>query len=732
MAVSNTQGSAMSQASRRTLYSAVFILNCALFLVVLVFAVWGAGRLGWKKDVSSAGTNSLSQRTVQLVRDLGENVTVTGLYSTALKEVRPHAEKHRNKVADLLDLYETAGRGKVSTKMIDPQSQPQEVEALLTRLAEKPAYKDEAKPHADLLAAFPQTSQKISGLLKPELTQLDEIIKNNEALDRVTIVQNVRRAFGESLKALDAVSEDLATLKAGPIPRYQTAVDAVKQQIEQMRKILQESGDWLSANGPSMPGVTADARTFFAGARDRYTPLITELDDQLKRLSELKPVKLDEVYNELKSGENLLVETEKEAIAVSGNDVWIQPRDGRPPAPDGDQLAFSGEAAVSSAVLKLTQKEKTAVVFVRWGGEALLTPDFSKFNPMQQQMPQARCGKLNELMTRENFVTQDWDVQTSPTPPAIEGAKRTIYVVYPPEQTPPSQQNPRPQGMSPEQRKAVLDAVAQSGMAIFMVGWNQPQGPMAMMSAGYEYADWLSATWGIQPRTEYLAMHFQPNPQQPNLWMPAQRGQQAMVLNFPEPLRYSEHEIVRPLQSLPGGILAAAPLMLTAAESRPAGVTVEPLLEIPASENVWAFSNIQRVSEDFGKKQGTQRYEDDMPSPLVLAAAASSGDARLVVFGSEDFVNDNMIDAAGLALVGGSLTMARIYPANGDLFINALHWLTKDSNRIAVGPSQGDVPRLDKLKNDGTLVFSQIFLVGILPLISVAVTGLVTLLIRAR
>ena len=73
-----------------------------------------------------------------------------------------------------------------------------------------------------------------------------------------------------------------------------------------------------------------------------------------------------------------------------------------------------------------------------------------------------------------------------------------------------------------------------------------------------------------------------------------------------------------------------------------------------------------------------------------------------------------------------------MYPATGDLFLNALHWLTKDSTRIAVGPSQGDVPRLDKLKHDGTLVFSQIFLVAILPLISVAVTGLFTLLIRAR
>lgn len=732
MAVSQAN-SGMSQSSRRFIFGINVAINVVLAVIVLGFAVWGAGRIGAKFDASSAGANSLSPRTVGLLRDVSENVTITGLYSTVAKELRKHAEKHRAGVADLLDLYETAGRGKVSVAMIDPATQQADVQKLLKRLGDKAAYKDEFKPHIDAITAFPTLSQKIAAFLQGEVTQFDEMAKKDEAVLRVAGVPASKRAFQSTIRALGDLDKDLEELKAAEIPRYGSATKLVKEKLEEIRTAMQQSSDWFATNAPQLMNISTESRNYLAGARERYATLIAEIDGVVQNLNALKPCKLEEVYDGLKSGENILVETASEAVAVSGNDVWSYPTDNRPPAADGDRLVFTGESAVSSAILKLTQKEKTAVVFVRFGGDALLKPDFSKINPMQQQMPQARMGRLNELMMKENFATEEWDVAASPTPPKVEGAKKTIYVVFPPLPPQPSPQNPRPMGLAPEQRTAIQNAVAESGLAMFVAGWMQPQGQMGMfMPRMYEFNDFLKANWGAEVQADYLVLQFTPNPEKPGLWMPAQRGQQAMLVGAPDAMRFTDQEIAAPLQSLPGAFLAASPIKLAKPDSRPAGITLEPIIQTPDKESIWAFNNLQRVSEDFNKKQGTTRHEDDLTGPLVLGVAGKSDKARVVIFGCEDFVNDSMLEAGGLALVGGQLTLASLYPANKDLFINSLHWLTQNSNRIAVGPSQGDVPRLDRLKEDSTATMCRVFLVAILPMLAVVVSLAATWLLRGR
>jgi hypothetical protein len=454
---------------------------------------------------------------------------------------------------------------------------------------------------------------------------------------------------------------------------------------------------------------------------------VGELRDQAKDLEE---VKLEEIYEKLKRGDTVLVETEDEAVVLPHDEVWPWRTDRNAPAPpDGDPRDFAGEQAISSAILRMTQKEKTAVVFTRYGGRPLLRADYQPGRPMDMQ--QAPYQALNELLQKENFITEEWDVRTDENPPGVEDAARTIYVVFPPE--PPQQQNPmRPSPTTPrisdEQKQRIFDAVEESGMAVFLTRWAPPSVPYAPVPEKYEFSDYLKSNWGIEVKDTHLALEFTPNPQREGLWYVASRSPTVSSRVF----HFTDHPISEPLQGLPAAFQAVAPLAKVGDEDKPEDVTVEAVVEVDDTEDVWAINDVQQLNEDFKKRQGTRRYDEDIAAPFPLALAATDADGdRLVVFGSERFMADAIVNMSQLVMVGGALRLAKLYPGNIELFVNALHWLTDNADRIAVGPRRGDVPRLEGLKDDATLTFTRVFLVGIWPGLALVV-GLGVWLIRRR
>jgi len=707
----------ISISQRRILYGVNVAVAVVLAAILLTVATWAAGRVGGRVDLSSRGENSLSSRTIQLLRKLEQPITITGLYTTALKEIRPHAEKHKAYVADLLDLYESHARGKVTAALFDPAQKPAQVTELLKRLADKPVYKDEAAPHKAALEASAEMLQAIIELLQSEFNRVRELAQEDERFNRQREVGIIGRNLRSFLDQAQATQQDLTELQTAEVPRYGRAVEVLREFLTNVRAELQRDQEWMSGNGARLEDLTDAARQFLAGARDRYLKLLTEIDQQLAKTQDLKQVKLEQLYDELKGSGTVVVETPTEAEVLAYEDVWPFADRNAPPAPDGDERQFAGEQAVSSAILKLTQKEKTAVLFTRFGGRALLKPDFSQMNPMMmQQPPEAPYGRINELLEKENFVTAEWDVQAQEKPPEVENAARRVYVVFPPE--PPPQPNPmqpaRTPPMSPEQKQRIFDAVRDSGMALFVLGYRLPRSQFMFMPQPYEYGDYLKQTWGIEALATHLTVQFGPSRDHPELWVPANRPPTVVTTAA---FRFTRHAIGQPLQAMPAGLVNAVPLRPLAGESRPAGVQIEPIIEVGANEDVWAFSDINRVQEDLRKKFGTHRYAEDIAAPFALGLAASNEQGqKLVVFGSDGFFSDDMLDARQLMAVSGGLALVQLYPGNADLFLNALNWLTGGVDRIAVGPRRGDVPRLEGLK-EGSFAdrFCKVFLVGIWP-----------------
>lgn len=703
---------------RRIVYGLNVLANIVLALAVAALLIWAAGRFGGRVDVSSARLNSLQPRTLNLLRGLTGDVTLTALYSTLLKDVDPYAEKRRTRVADLLALYEGSSRGRVTARTLDPRRDEAQVNELLRRIADKPQLREESKTHRELLEQFGPLSRQIVELCEAEGAALETLLKSDARLARLPQITSVRLAFQQLIRETSEVTQDIEEAQSRALKRYGVATQAMKEFLSVAQSSLQSVQSWMTGDAQALPGPGPESLEFLRGAQARYAGVLGALAEILPRLEQLPELKLDTLITTLAGGSTVVVETPEAAEVLSLNDVWPFRMDQNAPTPaDGDPRDFAGEQAVSSAILKLTQKEKTAVIFTRCGGQPLLRPDFANLNLMNlQQLPRAAYQQMNEILQRQNFLTDEWDVAASSTPPRPAGAARTIYVVFPP--APPLRPNPmQPMpspGITPEQRQAIESALEEAGRSVFLVGWQPPPG------GPYAFADYLRNTWGVSVRTDSLAVQFIPHPQKPGYWWPANSRDLALMTS--DVISFTSHEIGRPLASLPGALYMVAPLErvgtdLVSAATAPAAVQIEVVAEVPRTEDVWATSDIMKViEEDLQRERGTRRRPQDIapPFPVILAASKADGD-RTVIIGSERFAADEIAQSQGVTISSAGFVAYPLYPANADLLVNALHWLAGEADRISVGARRSDVPRLERLVKGGQTLFWQIFLVGLWP-----------------
>jgi hypothetical protein len=717
---------------RRFLFGLKSVVDLVLGVAVVGFAVWASGRYGGQIDLSSGGVNSLSPRTVKLLEGLDQDITITGMFTLIASDIRPHAEKRYEYVSDLLDLYESTGGARVTTYMIDKEMDPQPARALLDRLAAKPEYQHEAEPYKALLEQFPEIEQQLAPLAQDEVSRIGQLLLDDPALESVRELPVIERNFKTILEEGEATRREVDRFMSADIPLQGQALNVIGVQLDQAAKAMKIAQDWMTREGAKLVGISPESAQYFAGAGVRYAGLIAQIEALKEKSTGLEPLQLEQIYRQLEGGQVVVVETPDAVSVVPQDDVWPARTDGGQ-GEDGDRREFAGEQGVSSAILRMTQKERTGVVFVRYAGGPLLTPEMPQLpQMMQQRPPEAPYESIDAAMQKENFVTAEWNVEAEPSPPVLEDVARTVFVVFPP--TPPgpqSLQNPAgAKSISEEQKQAVLSAVGESGMAVFLVGWQPPAMPFGGAGGAYAYGEYLTQNWGIEPQSGALTIQFMLNPRKQETFVPLNMRNPTLLTS--DAFEWTGHPIANALKSLPGALASALPLRILTGETAPEGVTLEPIIRLKTSDAVWAVMDIQRLQTDFQQHEGTRRYDDDTlpPFPLAVAGTNAAGQ-RIVVISSEQFIANPVLSAAQLMFVGGGIAQVQLYPANRDLFINTLHWLTGDAERIAVGPRRGNVPRLDKLEDGPVAEFTKVFLVGIWPGV-VLIAGAVVWFTRRR
>lgn len=724
----------MQTASRRVLFLSNVILTTALFAAVVIMAVYFSGRYGGQLDLTATGINSLSPATRELLRNVDEPIRITAFYAV-LSDVQKFAQKHKDMVKDLLALYEAQNRGKITTYIVDPVRERTRIAEVLERLREKPAYKTEAEPHRTALEKFPRIYDPLLATLEPLVLAMREAVSENQALARNREFLIVARNLSSAVEELKGAAKDIQDLTSGDVPRYGRAVEALRNSLSVTRPLLEDCTAWLAREADKLKEAPDTLRRQMfesSGAAAQASQWMAEL---IQETENLKRVKLEEIYDQLTrsvEAPTVLVESNDEARIATYEDVWPFRSEQQAPAPDGDEREFAGEESLSGLILQLTRREKTGVVFVRFGSEPALRPDFSRFNPMMGQLPRAPYQQMGTRLEKENFVTAEWDVASDKAPPKLEDARKVVYVVLPPPPAPqPNPMNPQPPPRMTESDKALIyAAVNEASGAIFLAGW-EPPGAMFQPSGPYEFGDYLKTNWGINVESGFLTLHFVPNPQDKSLYVPKNR--QPLMLTT-DAIRMTDHPIVARLKSTTGAFTSVAPIQLASGETRPSGVTLAPLCEVTNTSDIWAIDDVMRVQNDLSKKMGTTPQPTDRMPPFTIAAAGTRQTAdreqRVVVFGSKEFATDDISKARGLIPSGGGLVMYYVNPANEELFVNSLHWLSGDENRISVGPRRADIPRLDKLVEGPVANFWRIFLVAIWPSAALLAGGGVWLLRR--
>jgi len=142
-------------------------------------------------------------------------------------------------------------------------------------------------------------------------------------------------------------------------------------------------------------------------------------------------------------------------------------------------------------------------------------------------------------------------------------------------------------------------------------------------------------------------------------------------------------------------------------------VSVTPILT--AGESAWGETNLEEGLAE-------QDDRDNMDTTVAMVAAKSLGEpdpkklsdeARLVVFGDSDWVNNKYHGMQG----------------NGDLILNTVNWLAEEEDRISIRPKTRQASRLSLVGED--LGYLKFFSMDIIPVFLVAM-GLGIVLIRRQ
>lgn len=637
-------------------------------------------------DMTSSGVNSLSEGTLSLLRGLDKNIRITSLYFETDRE-EADQPRYRQAVKNLLGLYEAANRSKISIDIINPLKDREKFSELTTRLRGLSAYKGDIETQT---ARIDEYKKKLDGqirkLVQDELDAVKELGGGLGGGDPnvLKVIAPVENLFTQLTAEAEAVREQVDALTLEDNVQFSAATGEISGLLRKMSKGLKDVGGFGAKEAAQNPGLPKNVAEFLRGASGRYAELVIAIEGETTRLQELQPPKVEEVLSQLAPTANaILIETESEARVVDFGSVWPALDQGAGAKTKFEQRAFKGEEKLTAAILRVTHKEQTAVIFVRYGGPPLL---MGGFMPGQ---PQAPYAAMKQQLEDANFIVQEWDLKASDGLPAIDPPPtRTIFVVLKP--TPaergqfgqPSQDPP----FGESHKQALLTAMGDTGRALFIGGWTP--GPFGPIPSSYEYNDYLKSTWGVEVDTSALLIETAEF--EPGKYTVARRD----FFNM-RGLQSSGHPILSGADASVLGLPWSSPLKLV--EPAPGGVSRDVFITLPAKDGLWGVKNIQSYQDQLTERQYMTKVTEDVEGPFTLGVAATKGDAKAVLVSARAFAEDQVAFARVMAVGPSGFEVRLANPGNVTLMLNSLHWLNDNMQFMNLGkPIESAVLRIEK------------------------------------
>ena len=667
--------------------------------------------------MTSSGVADLSDGTRSLLDSLEADVRITSLYfQTDLED--EEQPRYRQAAEDLLALYQAGNRSRIDVGYVNPlDKNRKKFSDMIERLLGKKKFAEQIAKHKELIAAFEDDlSERMNMLVRQELAMLGGMTDTLGDGQLPAQLAAVQRALDQLDRKLQLTTKQVAALGAAETPQYGAALSRIRSVYGDFKQLLEQVVAFGETELQRSPDLPEDQSQYLTGLGDRFAPLITALDEQIEAGKDIEPLEFDALMRELDPQANpILVETADEAMVVGFRKVWPaldQNRSGR--AAGFADRAFKGEEKLTSAILRLTHKDQTAVVFIRYGGPPLLIGGFIP------SMPPAAMGRIKEQLEDANFLVHEWDLKTTNDPPKIDPPPaRTIYVVMKPTAPKPGQfgmpsQDPP---FNDKHRKLVLDVLGENPRAMFLADWDRgrPMGQMTLPGV-YDYGDYLADTWGVTVDINTLIVRA----------VKVAVGEYRLAA-----LAVDEVERPDPDSDIVRGPMASRVFLplcvpLTLKTPAPDGVTAEVLLVAPAEDGLWGAkgaTNVFAYIKQNNNRAPVSKIDGDLEGPFDVAVTASKGDGKIVVVGSAGFVFDEIAFAAELVQSASGFTIRSRNPGNVTLLINSLHWLNDNTAFMNIGqPIDSEVLEID---NPSMITMVKVLTVVVWPALALCGGGVV-------
>lgn len=672
MAVSNVNDQTGSGGGKRFLVGTNVVFAIVLVVAIVVVAQMIAYAVPVRVDMTSSRINSLSDSTEGLLRNLEQNVRITSLYFETDREEKDQP-RYRQGAKNLIDLYEATNRGKITAEWVNPLKDLDKFQRLSARLRELPAFKEGIDAHQARIDAFHSAVlPKLQELMQKEMQDAAAAASGGIAGETATPAARIELTFRQLQTALDATKQQVEGLAAAANPQYSAAVNELRSFYPQISKALTDIGKFGSEVIRQVPDLPPQEASFLQSAGNRYADAVALIEGENTKLQELESPKLDTILSQLvPTGNAIVVETAEDAQVVDFTSVWpaIDPAMGS--MVPFDKRAFKGEQELTAAILRATHKEQTAVIFVRYGGQPLF---MGGFMPNQ---PGAPFTAMKEQLEDANFVVEEWDLKTTETPPTIDPPPtETLFVVLKPQgpdQNAMMGRQPQEPPFSEKQRELLMKAMGENPRALFIAGWHP--GPFGPIPGTYEYDEYLSKNWGIDVETGTVVLST-------IAIGPGKFGATREAFNIAD-LETGDHPIVNSALAAQLVLPWSAPLTLSS--SPPDGVQIDTLVSAPRMETVWGVKDITKYQQQLQSADHLTMEPTDSQGPFVLAAAATKGDARIVVVSSREFAEDGVAFARAMSFTPQGISLRSRNPGNVLLLINSLHWLSGNTEFMNIG-----------------------------------------------
>lgn len=581
----------------------------------------------------------------------------------------------------------------------------------------------------EVIQGFGRQAGKLAEALAAEASRVDTFVKANPSISQhpmwsVEVQQAIFVSRAELPWILNSSAEDLINNRerVRQILMENQPDDILKNVVRQLRQIAQQHTQRVQMWADQVIKVFADddridqaSREFVKdGAEGR---LVKETLDQLKELgttlSDLPEIEIDEIGNKLQNENLVIIGSGDKVEVLTFDDVWpIADQRSAPLDDDEEQFRiFDADTAISGALISMTSEEPVArVVFT------IFEPQSQ--NPMmgpsaQPPLPVSLFNTVKERLRKANFEVEDWNLAAEgeeSEPPAIKEGEQAIYVIFPPAitmQNPFQRQQQPPREFGPQDMAKIERVLADGGRGLFLnLVYYQSPFPF-MPSPEYDYAGYLEDEWGIDVMYDRRVIKGVIDPAQPSRFGITVNDWVHMSLST-----FTEHPIGKPLRNRRMLMTEVVPVLR--AEVVPEGVTIEPVLEVPANANdYWAERDVARIIRALqtGESDSTFLKGDnvlDPPFSVIVAATKRDADAaetrpagveaqdaaddvsRIVVFGAGSALEDRYLTRRVMRFEGRQQRLVTDPPPmeNIDLFINAVYWLADRPDLIASGPAE--------------------------------------------